>query len=659
MTVLAGRYELLDQVGEGGMGVVWHARDRELERDVAIKLLRSFVAQDSEQARRFHREARTLAALTHEHIVRVYDYVSNGEESFLVMEYVDGSNLAQTTRGRLPLSAREAAAYTQPVAAALAYAHRTGVVHRDLTPANILIERSGGRVVTTDFGLARIARTSDSLPVTAMGALLGTPEYWSPEQALGRESAAPADIYALGCILFLLLSGHLPFEGDDRLNVGLRRAHEDAPSLRTRRPAAPDATIALVDSLLAREPDERADASAAAALLGELADDSSTPTVGVAAASEPGLQTLVFASERPTARLPAEAATIAAGATEASSAPGTFRRRASRRLLGAAGAATAVVVAALLLAGELRHPLLRVPNVVALREDVARAEILRSLPAANVSVQRIYSTRVAAGSVIRQRPLPRTTFASDSEVRLVVSMGTPFASVPALAGSPAAAAKASLARQGFNSRSTYAPSWTIRKGSVVQLRPRAGTRVRRPATVTLVVASGYPRSVVPDVRNTDLASAQGQLEARHLRARLVWRLTDTTAPGQVLEQIPAGGMTVYEGTQIRLTVARTLRWVKLFAASGAEEYESDAFSVPGRWRIRYRLVGNDFGLSLAQFGWSGDGSSSGGGSFLASATASASGAPRTYGVPNGAGTYRLAVRPYAGTRWYVEVDVLK
>jgi PASTA domain-containing protein len=190
---------------------------------------------------------------------------------------------------------------------------------------------------------------------------------------------------------------------------------------------------------------------------------------------------------------------------------------------------------------------------------------------------------------------------------------------------------------------------------VVQLRPRAGTRVRRPATVTLVVASGYPRSVVPDVRNTDLASAQAQLEARHLRARLVWRLTDTTAPGQVLEQIPAGGTTVYQGAQIRLTVTRTLRWVKLFAASGAREYESDAFSVPGRWRIRYRLVANDFGLSLAQFGWSGDGSSSSGGSFLASA----SDVPRTYGVPDGAGIYRLAVRPYAGTRWYVEVDVLK
>jgi len=226
MTVLAARYELLDKVGEGGMSVVWRARDRELDREVAIKMLRSSVAAEPAQLRRFHREARALAALAHRHIVRIYDYISNDEQSFLVMEYVDGANLAQTTRGRLPLATGEAAAYMRPVAQALAYAHGRGVVHRDLTPSNILIERGSGRVVTTDFGLARIARSTGS--VTATGVLLGTPEYWSPELALGRENGAAADLYALGCILFLLLSGRLPFEGEDRLAVGLRRAHDDA-----------------------------------------------------------------------------------------------------------------------------------------------------------------------------------------------------------------------------------------------------------------------------------------------------------------------------------------------------------------------------------------------------------------------------------------------
>src|SRR5512132_3589459 len=291
MTVLAARYEVLDKIGEGGMSVVWLARDRKLERDVAIKLLRRFVAEDTAQSRRFHREARALAALAQEHIVRIYDYVSHGEQAFLVMEYVAGGNLAQATRKRLPLTLPEAATYVQPVARALAYAHARGVAHRDLTPSNILIERGSGRVVTTDFGLARITRSTGSL--TAPGVLIGTPEYWSPEQALGRESDEAADLYALGCILFLLLTGRLPFEGEDRLAVGLRRAHEDAPSLGARLPAADAELVALVDSLLLREPGLRPDAAATAAALDALAGDTevrpAAPPAEAAAARAPTL----------------------------------------------------------------------------------------------------------------------------------------------------------------------------------------------------------------------------------------------------------------------------------------------------------------------------------------------------------------------------------
>lgn len=647
MTVLAARYELLEKIGEGGMSVVWLARDRKLERDVAIKLLRRFVAEDTAQSRRFHREARALAALAHEHIVRIYDYVSDGEQAFLVMEYVAGGNLAQATRRRLPLTLPDAATYMQPVARALAYAHARGVAHRDLTPSNILIERGSGRVVTTDFGLARITRSTGSL--TATGVLLGTPEYWSPELALGRESGAAADLYALGCILFLLLSGRLPFEGEDRLAVGLRRAHEDAPSLGALRPEVPETAVALVDSLLARDLQQRPDASVVAAVLGDLADGPSARAAGVDAALDTELQTVALASERPTTQLPAPVATVPVAPT-----PKAGGRWARRRVLAAVVASAAVIVGALVLAGEVRDPLLRVPNVVSLREDVARAQIERSLPAATVTVQRVYSTRVGAGRVIRQTPQARTSLGFGRQVQLVVSKGTPFAPVPTLAGRPAATAKAALARQGFASRYAYAASWVVRKGSVVGLQPRAGTRLRRPARVTIVVASGYPRSVVPDVRNGDLSSAQQQLAANHLRYRLVWRLTDAAPPGKVLDQIPAAGTSVYQGAQVRLTVTRTLRWVKLFSASGSDDYESDVFTVPDRWRIRYRLAANDFGLALARFGWVGS-DESGGHSFLANST----GALRTYVSSDGAGSYRLEIGSYAGARWYVEVDALK
>ena len=269
VTTLVGRYRLLDLVGEGAMGVVWRAHDRTLGRDVAIKLLRPIVASDGQHRRRFEREAKTLAGLANEHIVRVHDYVDDGEQAFLVMEYVDGRNLADTTFARLPLDVGEAAWYAASVAEALAYAHAKNVVHRDLTPANILVEQETGRVVTTDFGLARVARSGGSL--TAAGTLIGTPEYWSPEQALGRDTGTASDLYSLGCILYLLVAGRLPFDGDDRLAVGLRRAHEPAPSLTALSPELPAAAANLVDSLLCADPGERPDAAATAASLRVLA----------------------------------------------------------------------------------------------------------------------------------------------------------------------------------------------------------------------------------------------------------------------------------------------------------------------------------------------------------------------------------------------------
>jgi serine/threonine-protein kinase len=651
MTVLAARYELLDKVGEGGMSVVWRARDRELDREVAIKMLRSLVAPDPAQLRRFHREARALAALAHGNIVRIFDYISNDEQSFLVMEYVAGANLAQTTRGRLPLTTCETAAYMGPVARALAYAHGQGVVHRDLTPSNILIERGSGRVVTTDFGLASIARSTGSL--TGTGVLLGTPEYWSPELALGRENGAAADLYALGCILFLLLSGRLPFEGEDRLAVGLRRAHDDAPSLQSFLPDRRARVAALVDALLARDPERRPDVTHVAEELGALGD-ASTAWSGVAVgASALDEQTVAFLSEQPTTNLSRPSATIDLAPPPDTQPASTRRSWAWRRVVIGLAASAAVLVAALVVAGEVRNPLLRVPNVVSLREDAARAEIEGSIPTATVSVQRIYSTRVDAGLVIRQQPQARSRFPIGTHVRLVVSKGSPYAPVPAVAGRSAEAAKASLARQGFTSRYVYAPSWTVRKGSVVGLQPRVGTRLRRPARVTLVVASGYPRSIVPDVRGTDISSAQRQLAAKNLRYRFVWRLTEGT-PGQVLDQIPAPGTTVYQGAQIRLTITRTLRWVKLFAVSNSNDYVSDPFTVPEHWRIRYRLTGNDYGIAFAQFSWAGV-DEFGGHSFFANR----SGSLGTYVSDDGAGSYRLTVRPFAGAHWYVEVDALK
>jgi eukaryotic-like serine/threonine-protein kinase len=642
MRVLADRYQLVEKIGEGGMSVVWRAHDTWLERDVAIKLLRPFVADEPSQRRRFAREARTLAALSNDHIVRVFDYVQDGEDAFLVMEFVAGRNLARATFARLPLTWNEAASYARAVCEGLAYAHAKGVIHRDLTPANILIESDTGRVVTSDFGLARIARGSGS--ATTIGVLLGTPEYWAPEQALGRDTDGAADMYALGCVLYQLLSGRLPFEGDDRLAVGLRRAHEDAPSLRERVPGAPASAVELVDSLLSRDPSRRPDARAAASAIAEL---DTPPTVRLSRDDAwPSPPTVVLSGTR---------AAVAPTVRVASK-----RDRRGRRwrlpVLGATlGALVGVLAAAHFLDGGVRAP-----DVVSLREGAARARILHTMPTASVSVVRAYSTRFGRGRVIRQRPAPSSHLDTGARVTLIVSKGSPFTEVPSfVAGTTPETAKAYLEGRGFDVRYRWTPSWYVHKGEVIELHPSSGMRVRRPATVRIVVSSGWPRAVVPDVQSLDLDSAKRELEARHLRYGIVYRPAHGNAPDHVASQKPLPGATVYRGTRVWLAVPRKVRWRAVFSDSGAGEYESVPFTVPAKWRIRYRLEGGDgYSDATAELAWARDGDFFGfdDGSFVAESA----GSMQVRRVDDGAGTYRLTVRPYADDMsWYVEVDALQ
>jgi serine/threonine protein kinase len=252
--VLNRRYRLTAELGRGGMGAVWRARDERVDRDVAVKILHAWIAEDADARTRFEREARALGQLTHRNIVRLYDFEQSGRSAFLVMELIEGQDLAAAVRGRLPLALGQAARFALPVAEGLAFAHDKGIVHRDLKPANILVD-ADGRVVISDFGLARIAETTQTL--TATGVLMGSPEYWAPEQAAGKSVGRAGDIYSLGCIVYELLTGRLPFEGDDRLAAGYRRVHEDAPDAREHVPTLEPEAAALVGRMLSRDPDKR------------------------------------------------------------------------------------------------------------------------------------------------------------------------------------------------------------------------------------------------------------------------------------------------------------------------------------------------------------------------------------------------------------------
>jgi serine/threonine protein kinase len=253
--VIAGRYRLISPEGEGGMATVWRAMDEQLEREVAVKILRPQFGADPGFAARFKNEARAAGSLSHPNIVQVYDFGTDAEsgDQYIVMQLVEGQDLATVLRERGPLEVDEAVAIGASVADALEAAHRQGLIHRDIKPGNILLT-PGGRTLVTDFGISRAVAEAS---MTVTGTTIGSVHYFSPEQAAGEEVGTSSDIYALGIVIYEMLSGRRPFEGESAAGVALKRLNEPPPPLSTAVRPIPAPLEAVVMRALARDPTQR------------------------------------------------------------------------------------------------------------------------------------------------------------------------------------------------------------------------------------------------------------------------------------------------------------------------------------------------------------------------------------------------------------------
>jgi Protein kinase domain len=250
---LVGRYELIHPIGAGGMAIVWRARDLRLERPVAVKVLRPELAEDADIARRFASEARHAASLAHPNVATVYDTDVDGDQQFIVMELVDGPSVAELLRDHGALEPNVAVEIAASAARALVAAHRRGLIHRDVKPANLLIGRDG-RTRLADFGIARALTTSR---VTTPGMVLGSVPYLSPEQARGDEATASGDIFSLGVVLFEMLTGQLPWDADTPAAMATVRLHAPAPAPSLVARTLPEGLDAIVRRALAVDPAER------------------------------------------------------------------------------------------------------------------------------------------------------------------------------------------------------------------------------------------------------------------------------------------------------------------------------------------------------------------------------------------------------------------
>lgn len=256
-----GKYRIISPLGRGGMAEVFKAYQPGLDRYVAIKLMHSFLTKDKEFGARFQREARVVASLRHPNIVQVHDFDIEGDTSYMVMEFIDGETLKDRLlrteeRGEhMPLN--EAVRIILAVGSALTYAHRMGMVHRDVKPANVMIDRDG-QVILTDFGIAKILHgASGGSQLTASGAMIGTPSYMSPEQGLGQPGDERSDIYSLGVMLYQLTTGHLPYEADTPMAVVIKHIQGPLPLPRSINPGLPEAVERVILRALAKNPDDR------------------------------------------------------------------------------------------------------------------------------------------------------------------------------------------------------------------------------------------------------------------------------------------------------------------------------------------------------------------------------------------------------------------
>ncbi|MBB3040353.1 Stk1 family PASTA domain-containing Ser/Thr kinase [Nocardioides soli] len=617
--VLDGRYRIGSRIARGGMASVYEATDIRLDRTVAVKVMHPGLGDDNEFAERFVREARAAARLSHPNVVAVYDQGDDHGTVFLAMELVSGHTLRDVIRKESPMPPAKALALLEPVLSALATAHRAGLIHRDIKPENVLIS-DDGRVKVADFGLAK-AVSADTQHTATGGVLIGTVSYLAPELVVNGRADARADVYAAGVVLFEMLTGAKPHEGETPIQVAYRHVHEDVP--------APSATVpgipAYVDALVARATarDRELRPADAAVLLHQVHRVSHALAEGVV--DDPDLTTdltplraRLEAAEAPTTEDTAPdplggpfqpgqvLATIPAAADADLTAPlrtldpqpaqaaprtrttppvppagraqppGADGARPPGRRRSRKGPLLLIVALLLVIGGGtaawwfIDGRYTTTPGVLGMTQSGAQ-DALESAGLEAEFGDEAYSETVAAGRIVSTDPEPGAKVLDGGTVSVVISLGKERYDVPKLKGrSEDAAQDALLATHLGYGRSIEKWSDSVPAGEVISSDPKAGTTLRPDSPVDLVVSKGPKPVDLKDWVGKSVDKAMEWLAKKGLTGKVASEEYSNDVPdGAVISMDPQGGTTVHRGDQVSFVVSKGPELVEVPSVRGA------------------------------------------------------------------------------------------
>ncbi|MCF6377305.1 PASTA domain-containing protein [Nocardioides KLBMP 9356] len=581
--LLERRYRILARVARGGMASVYEATDIRLDRTVAVKVMHPGLGDDQEFAERFVREARAAARLNHPHVVGVYDQgddTSDGQDTvFLVMEYVPGHTLRDVVRKEAPMPPRRALALLEPVVSALGAAHRAGLIHRDVKPENVLIadEAHGGSIKVADFGLAK-AVSADTQHTATGGVLIGTVSYLAPELVVDGRADARADVYAAGVVLYELLTGTKPHEGESPIQVAYRHVHHDVPMPSLLQPGIPDYVDALVARATSRDRDQRpADATV---LLHQLhrvelalrdglesdpelaADLLPRRSPEIVDASEPGNDTMPEPFDASALALLTEVDPRDSGLVDDGSPD---RTTAIERHPVPAGATEAVTTTA---AAPVTQPMRAAVPAAAVAEaptEATRASAATARPATGRPAGKA-PTRIAPVTTTARRRSRKGPVALLLALLLVAGIGAGawwfgwerYTTTPGVLGLDQAAAASELEAAGLTAEEGEAAySENVEAGLVIATDPEPGGKVLDGGTVTLVLSLGPERYDVPDLGGKTEDEAQDAIAATNLTfGTSKGRWSETVPEGQVIRSVPKAGTTLKPGATVDLVLSR-------------------------------------------------------------------------------------------------------